>query len=435
MNNKIKSVDPGSVAEEMGIESGDLLIEINGKPIVDVMDFLYFMDDDEIVIVVQKPDGEQWELEIEKEYDEVLGLNFEKPILDEAKRCTNQCVFCFIDQLPEGMRETLYFKDDDSRLSFLMGNFVTLTNMNDATFQRIIDYHVSPINISVHTVDPELRMKMLGNRHAGKVAERLKALAEAGIEMNGQVVLCPGFNDGKYLDETIDFLSGLYPHMNSMAIVPIGLTKFRDNLPDMQGVDEKKAQEIIDQVSVWQSRLLEKFDTRFVFAADEFFLLAKRAIPVADYYEGYVQIENGVGLIRQFEDEALDAIHNFSGEVFQHAVTIGTSVGASGMMNRIENAIKNKFPEVDLKVEVIENHFFGEKITVSGLLTAKDIIDQLRGEMDGRRLLLPESVVNSDGLLLDDLTPEDISNALASPVSILKVSGFAFIDAVLGGIV
>ena len=441
MENRIKSIDPGSVAEEMGIEAGDRLLAINGRPIVDIMDFLYFMDDDAIELVVQKPDGQEWDLEIEKSYDEVLGINFENPILDHAQRCSNQCVFCFIDQLPKGMRKTLYFKDDDSRLSFLMGNFVTLTNMNEATFNRLIDYRISPINVSVHTVDPQLRIQMLGNKHAGNILERLTRLKEAGIEMNGQVVLVPGLNDGEALDETIDALSHLYPYMFSMAIVPIGLTAFRENLYPAKAVDQAIAASILQKIDRWQAILHERIGTRFVFAADEFYLKAGWPIPDVANYEGYVQIENGVGLLRHFEEGFSEAILNYQsmGLPKEHTV-IGTSVSAYPMLLWAAQEIMAL--ETDLKVTVvpIDNRFFGESINVAGLLTGQDVswslkkaLEQNRqaGELPVSRVLLPAVMLNADTVFLDDWTPENLSEALGVPVEFVAVAGEQLANALL----
>lgn len=439
MKNRIKSIDPGSVAEELGIEAGDSLVAINGRPVVDIMDFLYFMDDDYMELVIQKPDGQEWDIEIEKSYDEVLGINFDNPILDQAQRCSNQCVFCFIDQLPKGMRNTLYFKDDDSRLSFLMGNFVTLTNMNEATFNRLIEYRISPINVSVHTVDPALRVQMLGNRHAGNILERLQKLKAAGIEMNGQVVLVPGLNDGAYLDETIDALSHLYPYMFSMAVVPIGLTKFREGLFEARPVDKASAQAVLKKIDHWQEQLLERLGTRFVFAADEFFLKAERAIPDADYYEGYVQIENGVGLLRRLDEEFEAALATHAPELGQpEHVLIGTSTAAADLLTLAAQKTMALRPSLKITVLPIENRFFGESITVAGLLTGQDVAEAIlthnaelvqKGEVPIERVLLPQVMLNTDGLFLDDWTPERLGAALGLPFEFVAVTGQALVDA------
>lgn len=296
-DNRISKVLAGSIAEEMEIEKGDVLLKINGRPVKDIIDYLFMISDEYLELEVRKPDGEIWLLEIEKDYDEELGLEFKHPIMDHARNCRNKCVFCFIDQLPEGMRETLYFKDDDSRLSFLQGNFVTLTNVSEDELHRMVDYNISPINVSIHTTNPELRVKMLGNKNAGEVYKRLKFLGEQRVEMNGQIVLCPGFNDGVELDRTLKDLHDLPGGLNSIAIVPIGLTKFRDGLAPATGYDKVMAQAVIKQVEKWQSYFLEKRGTRFAFLSDEFYVLAEQDRPEYDAYEGFVQIENGVGLM------------------------------------------------------------------------------------------------------------------------------------------
>lgn len=433
MKGKIKYVELGSIAEEVGIESGDILVAINHKPVLDIMDYLYYRDDDSLLLTVQKPDGQLWDIDIEKDYDESLGIVFENPIIDCAQSCTNQCLFCFIDQMPAGMRETLYFKDDDSRLSFMMGNFVTLTNLNDQVFQRIIDYRISPINISVHTVDADLRIKMLGNRFAGKIKERLIALKEAGIEMNGQVVLCPGYNDGTYLDETIDFLSQCYPYMHSMAVVPVGLTDFRDGLAQLTPVDQAIASEVLSQIEGWQQKLLKQIGTRFVFAADEFFLRANQPIATSDYYEGYIQIENGVGLIRQFEDAALQALTAINKIDTSRAYYVLTSTDALQMMRRIADKLYQRFKCALFKPIAIENNFFGPRITVSGLITAGDIINQVGLSLKDKNVLLPQTMLNSDALFLDDYNIEQLAQKLQANVQVLAVDGQAFIDVLVGG--
>ncbi len=428
----IKYVELGSVAEEMGIQSGDYLVAINDKPILDIMDYLYHRDDDELVLTIETKDGEIWDCEIEKEYDETIGLAFENPIIDRAMHCTNKCIFCFIDQMPKGMRQSLYFKDDDSRLSFMLGNFITLTNMSDAVFQRMIDYRISPINVSVHTVNPEMRVKMLGNRFAGNVKQRLLALNAAGITMNGQVVLVPGYNDGAYLDETIDFLSGLYPNMNSMAVVPLGLTKFRKGLPDLEPVGKAKADEIIAQIDRWQAILLDRIGTRFVFSADEFYLKAERPIPPATYYEGYVQIENGVGLIRKFEDEAYRTLQSVDQLDLTERNIVITSVAATPMMQRIQEKFLARFGINPYDIITVENNFFGETITVSGLMTAADILSAITKNKVKGRILIPDSTLNSDGYFLDDLSSSEFKERVDDEVVFVPSDGRRFIDIVIG---
>ncbi len=432
MKARIKYVELGSVAEELGICSGDVLTAINHKPVLDIMDYLYYRDDDQLTLTIETADGEIWDCEIEKSYDETLGLVFENPIIDRAMRCSNKCIFCFIDQMPKGMRQSLYFKDDDSRLSFMMGNFITLTNMSDAVFQRMIDYRISPINISIHTVDPAMRVKMLGNRSAGDIKKRLLALNKAAIEMNGQVVLCPGYNDGKYLDETIQFLSQLYPNMASMAVVPLGLTKHRDGLPTLRPVDCASAQQIITQIDGWQQKLKAKLGSRFVFAADEFYLKANLPIPQADYYEGYVQIENGVGLIRKFEDEVYRTLKNIDQLEVKAGNVVITSVGASSMMRRIQHYFIENYGVEAFDIIVVKNRFFGDSITVSGLLTAGDILDATVDLADDARMLLPENTLNTDGLFLDDLSSEEFRRSFDNEVIFVPTDGRQFVNILMG---
>ncbi len=432
MKARIKYVELGSVAEELGIRSGDVLMAINDKPVLDIMDYFYYRDDDYLTLTIQRENGELCDFEIEKDYDETLGLVFENPIIAKAMHCSNKCIFCFIDQMPMGMRKSLYFKDDDSRLSFMMGNFITLTNMSDKVFQRMIDYRISPINISVHTVDSAMRVKMLGNRFAGDIKKRLNALNQADITMNGQVVLCPDYNDGKYLDETIDFLSGLYPNMASMAVVPLGLTKHRKGLPTLKPVDKAVARQIIAQIDIWQQALLKRIGTRFVFAADEFYLKAELAIPAEQYYEGYVQIENGVGLIRKFEDEVYRKLAELPTLTLNCENVVITSVASTGMMMRIQQYIRDKYHIDAFDIITVENKFFGPSITVSGLLTSEDILAAIGKHNSTARLLLPENTLNTDGIFLDDLSSESFVQLVENDVVFVPTDGHQFINILIG---
>ncbi len=432
MKARIKYVELGSVAEELGIRSGDVLTAINHKPVLDIMDYLYYRDDDQLTLTIETSDGEIWDCEVEKSYNETLGLVFENPIIDRAMHCSNKCIFCFIDQMPKGMRQSLYFKDDDSRLSFMMGNFITLTNVSDAVFQRMIDYRISPINISIHTVDSAMRIKMLGNHSAGDIKQRLVALNQAGIEMNGQVVLCPGYNDGAYLDETIHFLSGLYPNMASMAVVPLGLTKYREGLPDLAPVDRAKAQQIIAQIDGWQKKLLASIGSRFVFAADEFYLKANLAIPAESYYEGYVQIENGVGLVRKFEDQVYQSLRDLPTLQVKPGNVVVTSVGASDMMRRIRRYLFEKYNIDAFDIIVVENRFFGASITVSGLLTAADILEATADLDEDARVLLPKNTLNTDGVFLDNLSSEAFRRAVENEVVFVPTDGRKFVKILMG---
>ncbi len=432
MKARIKYVELGSVAEELGIRPGDILTAINHKPVLDIMDYFYYRDDDQLTLTIQNKDGELCDYEIEKDYDETLGLAFENPIIAKAMHCSNKCIFCFIDQMPKGMRKSLYFKDDDSRLSFMMGNFITLTNMSDKVFQRMIDYRISPINISVHTVDPAMRVKMLGNRFAGDIKSRLTALNQADITMNGQVVLCPGYNDGQYLDETIDFLSSLYPNMVSMAVVPLGLTKFRDGLPTLTPVDEMVARQIVKQIDTWQQQLLQRIGTRFVFAADEFYLKANIAIPTEQYYEGYVQIENGVGLIRKFENEVYHALDTQQNLIIKTANVVVTSVASTAMMKRIRQRFIDQYDIDPFEIITVENKFFGPTITVSGLLTSEDILAAIADFGSEARMLVPDNTLNTDGIFLDNLSSKAFRHAVKNEVIFVPTDGRQFVDILIG---
>lgn len=361
---------PGSIAEELEIESGDILLSINNKKVVDIIDLMYLTNDEFIVVEIQKKDGEIWDLEIDKEFDEELGIEFENPIIDDATRCSNNCVFCFIDQLPKNMRSTLYFKDDDSRLSFLQGNFVTLTNLNEDKFNRIIEYRISPINVSVHTTNPELRVKMLGNRFAGNIMERLEKLTSNGIVVNAQIVLCPGYNDGDELKRTLGDLITLGSNLQSVAIVPIGLTKHRQGLMEMQGFDQITSKQVIDIVHPFQEIALKKIGTRFAFLADEFYLLSGVPFPPYEAYEAFIQHEDGVGMIRKLDHEVREILGSNGYRLETHRrVLIVTGVAAHPYLESLADAIMAEIPTVKIEVKKIENDFFGERITVAGLVT------------------------------------------------------------------
>lgn len=426
--NRIKKVDIGSIAEELDIEVGDILLTINEQPVVDIIDYMFLTNDETIEIEIQKPDGEIWAIEIDKEYDEPLGIEFENPIIDQAKRCTNNCVFCFIDQLPKGMRDSLYFKDDDSRLSFLQGNFVTLTNLKDEDINRIIRYRISPINVSVHTTDPDLRKKMLGNRFAGNILERLKQLIEGGITVNVQIVLCPGYNDGEALKRTLDDLVAFHPTLNSIAIVPIGLTKHRDGLIEMRGFDELTANATIQIVHAFQEKALINLKTRFAFLADEFYILAKQDFPMDEAYESYIQLEDGVGMIRKLvtEIEALLAKPEKDDGVHRHVAMI-TGTAAAPYLDILAKRIHSVYPNVELKIVPIVNHFFGEKITVSGLITGQDIVEQTKDlKMTDKNslILLPSAMFRADEeVLLDDMTRSDLEAHFGVAVKKVEVEG------------
>ena len=299
----IRKVFPDSIAEEMELVPGDELISINGQPIEDVFDYHYLVNDEYLEILVRKADGEEWELEIEKDFEEDLGVEFENSLMDEYRSCRNHCIFCFIDQMPPGMRETLYFKDDDSRLSFLQGNYVTLTNMSDHDIDRVIRYHLAPINISFQTTNPKLRCEMLHNRFAGDIFPKVDRLFQAGIEMNGQVVLCKGVNDGEELERTIRDLSGYLPHLKSVSVVPVGLSKYREGLHPLEPFNREDALGVLETVHRWQKKLYEQYGLHFIHCSDEWYILAGLPLPEEERYDGYLQLENGVGMLRLLEEE------------------------------------------------------------------------------------------------------------------------------------
>lgn len=432
--NTIKKIDANSIAEELEIEVGDLLLSINGKAIKDIIDFMYLTQDDYIEMDIQKPSGEVWTLEIEKEFDEPIGLEFENPILDQAKRCSNNCIFCFIDQLPEGMRESLYFKDDDSRLSFLQGNFVTLTNLNEDDIDRIVEYRISPINVSVHTTDPDLRVKMLGNRFAGHLMPRLKRLISNGIIVNAQVVLCPKFNDGDALSKTLEDLSVLYPGLNSIAIVPIGRTRYRDHLPHVAPVDESVALDTIKRIEKFQKKALEKYGSRIAFLADEFYIKAKQNVPEDYEYEEYLQFEDGVGMIRKLKTEIDKALQTPQKFDKNRSVKILTGQAAYETMSQIAKNVVKTYPSISINVQKIENVFFGPEITVVGLLTGKDLINQVSSPVLEDVVLLPESIFRADEeVLLDDITLDQLKAYFQKPVVKVKLDGLDLLNCIMYG--
>lgn len=428
----IKEVRPNSIAEEMELCAGDKLISINNKEITDVFDYHYLCNEEYITVLIEKEDGEQWELEIEKEYEEDLGLVFEDGLMDSYRSCRNKCIFCFIDQMPPHMRETLYFKDDDARLSFLKGNYITLTNLSDSDMERILLYKLSPINISVHTTNPELRCKMLNNRFAGTALEKLDLFKEAGLEMNGQIVLCKGYNDGEELNRTIFDLSTYLPYMKSVSVVPVGLTKFRENLTPLEKFTKEEAKLVLTHIKMWQEKFLIEYGTRFVYASDEWYLIAEQPIPSEEAYEGYPQLENGVGMIRSLSTEVEEALTKVDGDDRSHTLTIATGVLATPVIKKQIEKINNKFPQIKVTVITIKNEFFGENITVAGLLTGRDIIAQLKGINLGEKLLLPEVLLKSgETILLDNISIEEMENALQTKIHIVQSNGKSLLEAVI----
>ena len=383
------------------------------------------------MVVIAKKNGEEWELDIENDYQD-LGLTFENGLMSDYKSCHNKCVFCFIDQMPKGMRETLYFKDDDSRLSFLQGNYVTLTNMKDKDIERIIKFKLAPINISVQTTNPELRCKMLHNRFAGEALKKIDRLYEAGTPMNGQVVMCKNLNDGDELDRTIRDLTKYIPCMESVSVVPVGLSKYRDGLYPLEPITAEDAAKTIDIIEKWQKKVYAEHGIHFIHASDEFYILAGRELPEEERYDGYIQLENGVGMIRLLTTEVHEALDELEGDEEKEELSIATGKLAAVYLAGFLEEIKKKFPNRKVHLYPIRNDFFGEMITVAGLITGQDLIAQLKDKPLGSRLLLPECMFRSgEEVFLDDITRQEVENALQVPVNIVKSSGQDFVNAVL----
>ncbi len=435
----INRVLPGSIAEELEIEAGDILLSIDNTEIEDIFDYQFLVQDTYIEVLIQKPDGEQWLLEVDKEFDEDLGIEFENGLMDEYRHCHNKCIFCFIDQMPKGMRETLYFKDDDSRLSFLQGNYVTLTNMSDHDIERITRYHLSPINISFQTMNPELRCKMLNNRFAGEALKKVDTLYEAGITMNGQIVLCKGVNDGEELEFSIKELTKYLPNLESVSVVPVGLSKYRDGLYPLEPFTKEDACKVIDMIEGWQKKIYAKQGIHFVHASDEWYILAEREMPEEERYDGYLQLENGVGMTRLLMEEFQDGMQKLSEEMtlpdesVAEEISMATGLLAYPYIQRLANTMEESFLNLKIHVYPIINEFFGEHITVSGLLTGQDLEKQLKGKVLGSRLLLPQNVLRSgEEVFLDDFTKTELEKSLQVPINIVKSSGYDFINTVLG---
>lgn len=432
MEHIVSAVTPGSIAEEMEIEPGDVLVSVNGQEPEDVFDYRYLMNEEEVLVVIRKPDGEEWELEIEKEYEDDLGMEFENGLMDDYRSCRNKCMFCFIDQLPKGMRDTLYFKDDDSRLSFLQGNYLTLTNMSEHDLEKIIYYKLSPINISFQATNPELRCKMLHNRFAGDVMDKVRRLKEAGIMMNGQIVLCRGVNDGEELDRSIRDLVTLMPELQSVSVVPVGFTRYRDGLYPLEPFTKEDACKVLDLIHSWQEKLLKEYGTHFIHAGDEWYILAERPIPEETTYDGYLQLENGVGMVRLLKEEVDAYLKRLPGDDRKRRVTIATGELAAPYLREHVASIRGKYPNVEVQVITVKNEFFGGKITVAGLLTGQDLVKQLKGKDLGEELLLSINMLKSDEpIFLDDMTVEQLQTALQIKVSIVESSGNDFVNCIL----
>ncbi len=445
-NHVIKEIIKNSIAEEIGLHPGDAILEINGNQLEDIFDYQYQVEEEQLTVLVKKADGTEQIYEIEKQEDEDLGIIFENGLMDEYRSCHNKCIFCFIDQMPKGMRKTLYFKDDDSRLSFLQGNYVTLTNMSDHDLDRIIQYHLSPINISFQTMNPELRCLMLHNRFAGEALKKVERLYEAGIGMNGQIVLCKGVNDGQELAYSIQKLMEYIPVLESVSVVPVGLSRFREGLYPLEPFEKEDAREVLHMIHDFQKKCMEQYGIHFVHASDEWYLLAEEPIPEEDSYDGYLQLENGVGMIRlllnEFQTELEDlkrhrlgsrlgAFFKWKGK--KRELSIATGKLAYPHILSMAEQLEQLFPELKIHVYEIINNFFGEHITVSGLIVGKDLMEQLRGKELGNRLLIPQNMVRvEENVFLDDVTVGEVEKTLQVPVDIVKSSGCDFVNSVLG---
>jgi len=428
----VLSVDAESIAEELEIESGDLVVSINGKEIIDYLDYKFLSTNEEIVLTVKKKNGELFEYEIENPYLEDLGINFKNMLFDNPKSCHNKCIFCFIDQMPKGMRDTLYFKDDDARLSFLYGNYVTLTNMSEKDIERLIEYRISPVNISVHTTNPELRRSMLNNKNAGKILDHIKKFYDNGIEMNMQVVLCPDINDKDELDRTISDLSQFLPVAKSMSVVPVGLTRCRKGLYPMKAFDKESSKAVIEQITKWQEKLKKEHGTRFLYAADEFYVNADIPIPDECEYEDFPQIENGVGMLSSFEAEFLRALDSGMELQENKKTIVVTGEISSKFIKKLVNLAKMRYNINNTEVIEVKNELFGGKVSVSGLLGASDLFRELDG-IEADRILITESMLKQDeDIFLDDITLKEASEKLGIKIIPVKNDGECFLAALLG---
>ena len=428
MSTIITSVDRHSPAERAGIAAGEQLLTINGHEIIDVLDYRFYGYDTDCRLELREPSGAQRTVSLRKPEGRDLGLNFDTVLMDDMRSCANHCIFCFVDQMPPGMRQTLYFKDDDARLSFLQGNYITLTNLTDREAQRIIDLRISPINVSVHTTDPQLHCTMLGNKNALRSLDYIRAFCKAGIVMNGQIVVCPGWNDGDQLRRTLRDLTEM--QFSSCSLVPVGITKYRQGLAKLRPVDAATAAEIIDIADEYGRENLERFGTRRFFCADELYLRAGRPLPQAEHYEGYRQLENGVGLMRSLEDDFLAGLATVDVPARFSPFTIATGTAAAPFLQGLVQRAQADYPGLRGQVIAVENDFFGHTIDVAGLLTGQDISAQLRGRDLGDRVLIPIHMMrHGETVFLDDYTVERLSRELGVPVQVVDEDGFALVDA------
>ncbi len=427
-NTVVGYVEAGSIAEEAGIEAGDRILTVNGHDFHDILEYRYLTSEYEVVLQVEKKNGMIEEITIENDYED-LGIDFEESLADKAQSCRNKCIFCFIDQLPKGMRDTVYFKDDDTRLSFLQGNYVTLTNLTDDDIDRLIKMRISPINISVHTTNPQLRVKMLKNKNAGKLYDIMKRFAKNNIHMNCQIVLCIDYNDKEELDRTIKDLSELYPFVESVSVVPVGLTAFRDGLCELKAFDKESSEKVIRQVEDWQKKLLEKKETRFVYLADEFYINAEELIPDARAYEGFPQLENGVGLVASMREEFDTGIKHLNVKKINREVSVATGEISYKFIKDLCQILEKKVQGLKVNVYPIKNNFFGGGASVSGLVVGSDIYEQIKNKPLGSELFIPSCMLKADeDIFLDDMSLNELSEKLRIKITPVDNDGFDFIE-------
>ncbi len=434
MSVMISAVTANSIAEKKKISAGDELVSINGKEINDVLDYRFYLNDTKLRILLHTASGSKLVLIRKGEFDDI-GLEFETYLMDKQHSCKNKCIFCFIDQLPDGLRDSLYFKDDDSRLSFLFGNYITLTNLSDAEVQRIIDMHISPVNVSVHTMNPELRVKMMKNPHAGESLKYLERFASAGVAMNTQLVLCPGINDGTELERSLKELFGLYPSVKSIAAVPVGLSAHREGLPNIEPYTSETAGAVIDIIDRCNAEFKKKHGETIAYAADEFYIKAERKIPPTEYYNGFPQLENGVGMWALLREEFMQALEECNIKETNRKVSIVTGVAAYPLIKELADTAQERISGLSIKVIKAENRLFGSMITVSGLLCGEDIAYAAENAgVLGEELIIPPNCLRSEGdMFLDDMTPEQLSKRLGVRITQNGSSGEELLLAMTGG--
>ncbi len=428
----IKSIKPESIAEELNIKPGWYLTLVNDTEIKDILDYKYQMFDEYVVITIEDNNGEEWDYEIEKDENEDIGLEFSEELMDSPRSCANKCIFCFMDQLPPDVRETLIFKDDDFRLSFMTGNYVTLTNSGYRDLERIVEYHLSPINISVHATNPAVRCMMLNNKNAGKIMDYIKYLTDNDIYINAQIVLCPGINDGKILDKTIEDLSNFYPYVECIAIVPVGLSKYREGLYKLKPFNKKLANMAINQVEKWQKKFMDKYNHHIVYIADEVYIKAGREFPAYDFYEDFPQLEDGIGMVAKMRHEFDKKYLRMKEKSLNKTISVATGLAAYDFIRRLSDKLEIKFKGLKINVFPIKNTFFGPKITVSGLITGGDLINQLKDKELGEALIINYSCLKDDeNKFLDDVTLSEVKKALKVKIRVVDGTGEDFINKVV----